>query len=179
MGNAPVDLRALWALAWSTQRSRYRTRHHGIDHWVRVERNGLWLAGQLPGVDTLVMRCFSALHDCQRHDDGYDPEHGPRAARFIEEMSLALEADQLDRLLTAVRTHTYDWILQEDLTIQVCHDADRLDIGRVGIRPHPKFFYTAPAKALADRDAVEVLDDEELDLTCPEYFKPTPRWDRW
>ena len=67
----------------------------------------------------------------------------------------------------------------DEVTIQVCHDADRLDIGRVGIRPDPQYFYTAPAKDLAGRDACETLDDVQVELTCPERFAPTPRWDRW
>ena len=33
-----------------------------------------------------------------------------------------------------------------DITVQTCWDADRLDLGRVGIRPHPKYLCTAVAK---------------------------------
>lgn len=179
MTTQPFDLPALWDWAWKTQQAQYHTHHHGIDHWVRVERNGLWLAEQVGSVDVLVLRCFAALHDCQRWDDGFDPDHGPRAATFIEGLSLPLSPQQLAQLLTAVRTHTFGHILQDDLTVQVCHDADRLDIGRVGIQPDPRFFYTAPAKDLAGRDACESLDAVHVDLTCPEHFAPTPRWDRW
>jgi uncharacterized protein len=166
-------------MAWQTQQGLYQTRHHGIDHWVRVERNGLWLAGQEDGVDELVLRCFAALHDCQRWSDGSDLEHGPRAADFIEELGLPLDPGQMDRLLTAVRTHTQGHIRQDDRTVQVCHDADRLDIGRVGIKPDPRFFYTAAAADLARRDACESLDTVELRLTWPGLLQPTPRWDRW
>ena len=66
-----------------------------------MERNGLWLARELPGIDTLVVRLFAGLHDCKRFDDGWDREHGPRAADFIESLELPLRVDRLDRLLTA------------------------------------------------------------------------------
>lgn len=180
---ASLDLPALWALAWDTQRAIYTTRHHGLDHWVRVERNGLWIASRLEeegagAVDLLVVRLFAALHDCQRRDDGYDWAHGPRAADFILGLDLPLERDRLERLVTAVRTHTDGPTESCDLTIQVCHDADRLDLGRVWIRPSPDFLNTGPARDVARRDAVQQLDRHALEVTLPEWLRATPRWDR-
>jgi uncharacterized protein len=173
-----LDLRALWQLAWSTQQASYTTHCHGIDHWVRVERNGLWLTSQLDGeVDVLVVRLFAAFHDSQRRHDGGDRDHGPRAAEFILQLGLPLEAARMERLATAIRTHT-SGPASEDLTIQVCHDADRLDLGRVYTKPDARFLYTTAAKELARRDAVEELDSWILDVTCPELLNETPRWDR-
>jgi uncharacterized protein len=40
---------------------------------------------------------------------------------------------------THEQTHT-------DITIQTCWDADRLDLGRVGITPDPKYLCTEAAK---------------------------------
>ena len=34
-----------------------------------------------------------------------------------------------------------------DITIQTCWDSDRLDLGRVGVMPHPSRLCTVPAKA--------------------------------
>ncbi|HSG49759.1 MAG TPA: hypothetical protein VLA43_18190 [Longimicrobiales bacterium] len=181
---ASLDLPAVWDLAWRAQRAIYTTRHHGLDHWVRVERNGLWITSRLEeeaatgAVDLLVVRLFAALHDCQRRDDGYDWAHGPRAADFILGLDLPLERDRLERLVTAVRTHTDGPTESDDLTIQVCHDADRLDLGRVWIRPSADFLNTAPARDLARRDAVQELDRHTLDVTLPEWLRATPRWDR-
>lgn len=172
-------------MAWRTQRAIFRTHHHGLEHWVRVERNGLWLASRLAEeeegeVDVLVVRLFAALHDCQRRDDGYDFHHGPRAADFILEnrRSLPVAGDRLERLVTAVRTHTDGPTESDDLTIRVCHDADRLDLGRVMIRPSPDFLNTEPARDLARRDAVEELDRVRVQVTLPEHLTGTPRWDR-
>lgn len=175
----PADLAAVWEVARSAQAARFDTRHHGVEHWTRVERNGLWLAGQLSGVDRLVVRLFAALHDCQRRDDGHDPEHGPRAASFIaDHLDLGLPGDRLEVLLHAIRTHTGGGTRTDDLTVKVCHDADRLDLGRVWIRPDPRFLHTEAARELARRDAVADLDAIALDVTRPEWLRPTPHWDR-
>lgn len=179
------DLAAVWDLAWRTQQATFRTRHHGLEHWVRVERNGLWLAARLdeegePAVDVLVVRLFAALHDCQRRDDGFDLDHGPRAADFIlaNRGMVPVRGDALDRLVEAVRTHTDGPTASDDATIRLCHDADRLDLGRVWIRPSARFLNTEPARDLARRDAVEELDRHSLPVTLPDRLTPTPRWDR-
>lgn len=175
MPDPPLTIAAVWTLAWETQQATYTTRHHGLDHWVRVERNGLWLAERVEGVDVAVVRHFAALHDCQRRDDGHDPDHGPRAADFLHTLTLDLTGTQLDLLALAIRTHTRPDLHREP-TIQVCHDADRLDLGRVFITPRPRFLNTTPARELAARRRIEELDrvTERLDLTRPDDFRPTP-----
>lgn len=173
---ASISVPHIWDTAQAAQEANFRSVHHGIEHWVRVERNVLWLADQVEGVDLLVARLFAALHDCQRRDDGYDREHGPRAADFIAGLELPLAAQRLETLVTAVRTHTFGPTESDDLTIQVCHDADRLDLGRVAIRPNPAFLNTAPARDLAARDAVRELDGLTLPVTKPELLTPTPHW---
>ncbi|HHQ48539.1 MAG TPA: hypothetical protein ENK19_06605, partial [Acidobacteria bacterium] len=52
---------------------------HGVKHWARVERNGLWLARRTGAVPWLVT-LFALFHDSQRLNDAHDPDHGPRAA---------------------------------------------------------------------------------------------------
>ena len=42
---------------------------------------------------------------------------------------------------------------QTDPTLAVCLDADRLDLGRVGITPDPKYLSTPTAKSIATRQA--------------------------
>ena len=41
-----------------------------------------------------------------------------------------------------------DGYTDADITVQVCWDADRLDLGRVGIKPAPHRLCTASAKAV-------------------------------
>jgi uncharacterized protein len=54
---------------------------HGLYHWQRVEKNGLWLAKR-NGADVFVVRLFAWLHDSQRQNDKEDSGHGKRAAEF-------------------------------------------------------------------------------------------------
>ena len=47
----------------------------------------------------------------------------------------------------ALKYHS-DGYTDADLTVQVCWDADRLDLGRVGIKPAPHRLCTASAKSV-------------------------------
>ena len=40
-----------------------------------------------PGANLGVVELFSFLHDSQRQSDGTDPEHGPRAAQWINSLN--------------------------------------------------------------------------------------------
>jgi uncharacterized protein len=116
---------------------------HGVAHWARVLDNGLRLApdtGAIPSVVTY----FAILHDSQRINEGHDPDHGPRAARFAEEVRkemIALDDHEFRLLVRACEGHTHERT-HPDATIQTCWDSDRLDLGRVGITPHPNYLCT-------------------------------------
>ena len=45
------------------------------------------------------------------------------------------------------------------ITINTCWDADRLDLGRVGITPDSKYLFNAEAKRIADENDYKVLED--------------------
>jgi uncharacterized protein len=120
---------------------------HGYAHWARVRANGLRLAeatGAKPGVVAL----FAFLHDVKRQGDGRDPEHGPRAAAFIpsiRHLLTNLSDEDVERLIFACAHHTKGWTKAE-VTVQICWDADRLDLGRVGIRPKARLLCTEAAR---------------------------------
>ncbi len=120
---------------------------HGPAHWLRVRENGLRLA-ELTGADCAVVELFALFHDSKRLGDGRDPEHGPRAAQFLRSLRGLLgflaETD-FEHLLFACAHHTAGWT-EADLTVQACWDADRLDLGRVGIRPVPERLCTSAAR---------------------------------
>lgn len=123
---------------------------HGEAHWDRVHANGLRLAEQT-GADIEIVELFAYLHDSRRLNDGWDMEHGQRAAEFVETLQapfLHLTARQLE-LLTYACTHHSDGLLEADVTVQTCWDADRLDLGRIGIRPDPQRLCTAVARTPA------------------------------
>lgn len=120
---------------------------HGEAHWGRVRENGLRLA-ECTGADTMVVELFAYLHDVKRENNGFDREHGPRAAAFIEALDASLlpvSAPARQQLIYACRLHTAG-LTEGDATVQTCWDADRLDLGRVGIRPDPRRLCTAAAR---------------------------------
>lgn len=120
---------------------------HGAGHWARVRDNGLRIA-ELTGAKPKVIELFAFLHDSRRMNDGYDPEHGARAAVFARSLAgsaFELEPGELQLLQEACRGHS-DGLTTGDITVLTCWDADRLDLGRVGIRPDPKRLCTPAAR---------------------------------
>ncbi len=111
---------------------------HGATHWARVLRLGRYLASA-HGADQEVVTLFALLHDSCRQDEYRDPEHGPRAARLVREMNGTLyiiSNHQEDLLATACEAHSQG-NLSDEITVQVCWDADRLELGRLAIKPDP------------------------------------------
>ena len=120
---------------------------HGIYHWRRVKENGLRLA-ELTQANVDVVELFAYLHDSRRLNEGLDRQHGKRAAKYatsLQGSTIDLPAGDFDRLAYACRYHS-DGLTEADITIQTCWDADRLDLGRVGIKPDPQYLCTAAAK---------------------------------
>ena len=122
---------------------------HGYSHCLRVCENGLRLAS-LNGADRHIIILFAFIHDIARENEGYDYQHGPRAAALlrseIQPKFLHLDEDNLDRLAEAVAGHTNGHCLA-DLTVQTCWDADRLDLGRAGIETDPDRLCTSEARS--------------------------------
>ena len=120
---------------------------HGIYHWQRVRENGLRLAG-LNGANRQVVELFAYLHDARRLSDGRDRQHGKRGAAYAASLrgSLSQLPDEaFDNLLYAIRYHS-DGLTEANITVQSCWDADRLDLGRVGIKPEAQYLCTEAAK---------------------------------
>ena len=121
--------------------------YHGVGHWARVLENGLFLAGET-NADIEVVRLFALLHDSRRVNEGTDPDHGPRARRVREDAPgpvLRPDRRQVQLLHRACAGHTHERT-HPDITIQACWDADRLDLGRVGITPDPAWLCTDVAR---------------------------------
>jgi uncharacterized protein len=121
--------------------------YHGIAHWARVLENGLRLAEETGAIPEVV-RLFAILHDSRRVNEGSDPDHGPRAAelaRMLRRRLFDLPDHEFGLLHRACHGHTHERT-HPDVTVQTCWDADRLDLGRVGITPHPSRLCTEVAR---------------------------------
>ena len=111
---------------------------HGVVHWARVLENG------------------------QRIADA----NGAEFAKSLRGTLVHLDDAQFAMLSEACRLHT-DGLTVGRLTVQTCWDADRLDLGRVGIKPEPHLLCTdagrdllawAHARAVSGHVPVAVLD---------------------
>jgi uncharacterized protein len=126
---------------------------HGPAHWARVLENGRRLSA-VTGADILVVELFALFHDVRRCNEGLDPGHGARGGRLADELrDLMPEVGdaQMALLCEACALHTKG-LTDAEVTVQTCWDADRLDLGRVGIRPRAGRLCTAAA---ADPETIE------------------------
>jgi len=142
---------------------------HGVAHWARVLENGLRLAGET-GADLEVVQLFAILHDSRRKNEGTDPGHGPRAAEYAAELHgvlFQLTGPQFRLLRRACAGHTRE-TTHADITIQTCWDADRLDLGRVGITPNPLYLGTTAAKR---RETISWADARASFGLVPEFVR--------
>jgi uncharacterized protein len=113
---------------------------HGANHWARVLYHGKTI-GEIRQADLLVVELFGFLHDSCRLNDGRDPQQGQRAADFahgIQGDFFHLKPSQLDTLCFAMQHHSGGEV-STNTTIQTCWDSDRLDLGRVGIKPSAQY----------------------------------------
>ncbi len=140
---------------------------HGLSHWARVLENGLKLAN-IEGGDITVISLFAIFHDACRHNQSLDPGHGARGARLAEKLLSGhplVSSRQLRLLKKACRDHT-NGRTQADISVQICWDSDRLDLARVGIRPHPQKLCTRAAK---DPSVINWANDRALIEFSPFY----------
>ncbi len=120
---------------------------HGKDHWLRVLCNGRLLTEET-GANLKVVELFALLHDSQRENEDYDPDHGRRAAVYARQLWgdwFQASDHEMALLVEACELHS-DGYTNGDVTVRTCWDADRLDLGRVGIKPSAEYLCTDYAK---------------------------------
>ncbi len=123
--------------------------YHGVVHWARVLENGLRIA-EVTGADREVVTLFALFHDSRRINEHRDENHGFRGgelARSLRGSLVHLDEPQFDLLFEACRLHT-DGLTVGDPTLLACWDADRMELGRVGITPEPHRLCTDAARDL-------------------------------
>ena len=121
---------------------------HGVVHWARVMENG-WKLAEITGADRDVVTLFALFHDSRRFNDGTDWCHGLRGANLAKRLrgsQFELDDSRFDLLYRACEWHT-EGKTDPDITVRTCWDSDRLDLGRVGIEPDPKYLGTDAARS--------------------------------
>ena len=124
---------------------------HGVVHWARVLENGQRLAART-GAHIEVVTLFALFHDSRRVNEFTDFGHGYRGAKYARSLRgklIHLDDPDFELLFEACRLHT-DGLTDGDITIQTCWDADRLDLGRVGMIPDSDLLCTDAARELLD-----------------------------
>jgi uncharacterized protein len=124
---------------------------HGITHWARVQANGVRLADAV-GAARKVVALFSLSHDSCWLDEFKVDGHGLRGAELARSLRGTLghlDDARSDLLYEACRLYL-GGRMSGDPTELACRDADRLDLGRVGITPDPRRLVTDAARGLAD-----------------------------
>ena len=137
---------------------------HGVEHWDRVAMFGRMLFQE--GADMDVIMAFAYLHDSERMNNAEDINHGMRASKLIDTIRQTklteLDDEQVEKLKRACELHTIEH-RTGDITIDVCFDADRMDLLRVGIMPSPERMATKRGAELVTVPYYEVYYNE---ITC-------------
>ena len=106
---------------------------------------------------------FVYLYNKCHLDDWTDIEHGVRAANMLSTIRNTILRDFTDEevslLERACRYHIAEHRTGNP-TIDVCFDADRLDLGRVGIVPNPKRMATEQGAYYAAN--IYLIDEYEM-----------------
>ena len=140
---------------------------HGPSHWARVLENGARLA-RTTGASLAVVELFAVFHDACRVNEDWDENHGSRGADLAASLRgqfFNLSEPEFIALKVACRLHTAGRT-DGDITVQTCWDADRLDLGRVGMKPDPKYLCTDAAK---QRDLIEWAHDRACGGIIPGF----------
>lgn len=140
-------LRAFSASRWPEEMGTT----HGVEHWDRVAKFGRMLYQK--GADMDVIMAFAYLHDSERMDNWQDINHGMRASKLIDTIRQTylrdMSDEQIAKLKLACELHTTRH-RTGDLTVDICFDADRMDLLRVRITPVPDRMATQRGAELVD-----------------------------
>ncbi|HAL72243.1 MAG TPA: hypothetical protein DCP71_10770 [Verrucomicrobiales bacterium] len=153
--NPAIDFQRLWAHVIAACPPHDSFSVHGPDHWRRVERNALILASRT-GAKVEVVRLFAIFHDCRRLSDGWEPSHGRSGAEYaatLRGIFFQLSDEDFALLQEACIWHT-EGKHHPDPTIGTCWDADRLDLGRVGLIPHADYMSTRFGQEIANHGVI-------------------------
>ncbi len=139
----PTSIRKQFKIDWHGM--------HGANYWARILHNGMAISTKR-WADLLAVELFAFLHNSQRHNDDEDYQHGKRAAKYacsLNTVYFDLTATRMNALCKAIKHHIGGKV-HDQATIHTCWDADRLDPGRVSIKPGTKFLSVEAVKHIEE-----------------------------
>ena len=145
--------------------------YHGINHWSRVQKNGLILA-EREGARKDIVTLFSLFHDSAREDEGYDTGHGIRALPLMDGLRgvfFDIDEEGYAEVREAIEGHSDGKCTHPSIHVKVCWDADRLDLYRVGYEPHPRYLCTPSARKQAMIDEAVQRSRTTPDFEFPDF----------
>lgn len=131
---------------------------HGDKHWRAVAAAGIEIAGN-NFEQRAVALAFGMIHDCQRLNDDWDPEHGLRAASWASrsQQLAGLIGKEGRNLVSQACLDHENGFTSNDETIGLCWDADRINLWRVGVCPDQRFFSVLSGSAF-EQMSVKYID---------------------
>ncbi len=110
----------------------------------------------LTGANRHVVELFAFFHDSRRINEHVDDGHGARGAALARRLKVRYfdaTDEEVDLLDFACVRHS-DGLTKGDVPVLTCCDADRLDLGRVGITPRVKYLCTEASRRQTSMDQV-------------------------
>lgn len=101
------------------------------------------------GANRHVVELFAFFHDSRRFNEHMNYGHGARGAALASLLKgryFDATDEEMD-LLQFACVHHSDGMTLGNTTVLTCWDADRLDLGRVGITPRAKYLGTEAARS--------------------------------
>lgn len=142
---------------------------HGYSHFLRVKHNIL-LLGNSYKLEQSNLELFAFYHDILRFNDGDDPDHGKRGSELFKKNTelniqkkrgLFISQEMIEKICFACENHT-TMLRSGDKLIDICFDADRLDLMRIGVKPDPSKMATHIGAHYAENYEVYVSDVQKL-----------------
>ena len=144
---------------------------HGASHWGRVAENALMICATENNTESADAVCtaFAFFHDICRESEYVDTDHGQRGANLMRKYKdrMNLSDSEFNLAYKACVDHTNIIHNEMDIIISACMDADRLDLGRVGIIPDAEFLNTEFAKS---NIIISAAMARSVDDYCPRWM---------
>jgi uncharacterized protein len=141
----------------------------GFPHSVRVEKGIRILGGysKIPSNELAKITDFAYWHDVMRASGVPDPDHAKRAAEAVTRCRPCLRMERTDRGLLAFACEHHSTMLRSgDPLIDICFDADRLDLSFRGITPEPSMMATEIGKYYAENhgEYLAAINNTSIDM---------------